>query len=81
MQTISKAYDLINEAKDIQPGYSKGPFLCEGCGYIYLVNIGGIIRVDCLMSLPSEEEDIDQFRNWDLFPTLDDFLKLPMPEF
>lgn len=73
--------DLIEEAKDIQEGFEKGPFLCEGCGFIHLINIGGVIRVYCHMPSTEEilgDEEDDKEHHYDL-PTLEDFIKLPMP--
>jgi len=69
--------DLVEESKDLQEGYEKGPYLCEGCGFIHLIKKDGVIRVDVFD--PTKEAD-EKPMDWDLLPTLEDFIELPMPD-
>jgi len=67
--------DLVAEAQDLKPNHCNSPaFLCEGCGYITLFNVDGVIRVDSGLDMDTEV-DIKTL------PTLDEFLKTEMPNY
>jgi len=69
--------DLEEESKSIADGNYAGPYLCEGCGYIYIYNVLGNIRIERFFG---KERTISKIEDVVKLPTLEDFLKQQMPK-
>lgn len=64
--------DLIEESKVLEPDHFIGPFLCEGCGNIFILcDENGIIRVDDGSMIDSTKPEE--------FPTIEEFINSQMP--
>ncbi len=66
---IAPDIDLKEEAKNLSVAHYIGPLLCEGCGFIFLYNDNGVIRVNVEDKQSTKHPDIEKL------PTLDEFLK------
>jgi len=66
--SIAPDIDLKKEAEKLSEGHYIGPFLCEGCGFIFLYNDEGVIRVNVEQKQTKEHPDLKKL------PTLEMFL-------
>ncbi len=71
---VKPEIDLKEISKEIEDGFYKGPYLCEGCGYINIYNDNGVMRVYTYMP----DDKIEHFSVSSL-PTLDEFLNKEIP--